>query len=248
MSTQLQDFNSGIAGQFRIMAETGRLLHAVIFYGGSSESRMKLALSLQGILIPGHPEDFIPVSKSQDKASVGTEDVESLQDRLRYKPYGERYLVVIDDAHLMGPAAQNKLLKTLEEPVSEAVIILLAEQLESLLPTVLSRCSSFHLEDEAQPEDDDIAAAADSMLALVKGGAPFYKKKAAISAILGEKEDLRSRALAFLDAFEKRLLAEASGEPTAQIMDAQRALCEARSSIRQLHNASYTLKQMCLRI
>jgi len=53
---------------------------------------------------------------------------------------GRGRVFVIQQAELMSPAAQNALLKTLEEPPPGVTIILLAEQPEQLLPTTLSRC------------------------------------------------------------------------------------------------------------
>lgn len=50
-----------------------------------------------------------------------------------------RAVVVVDDAHTMAEAAANALLKTLEEP-GRATLILIAPSVESLLPTLVSRC------------------------------------------------------------------------------------------------------------
>ncbi|MPN62093.1 hypothetical protein SDC9_209839 [bioreactor metagenome] len=46
----------------------------------------------------------------------------------------------------MGDAAQNALLKTLEEPIDNRVVILLAENTDNLLPTVLSRVQSLNID------------------------------------------------------------------------------------------------------
>ncbi len=240
--------NAGILSQLRALLDSGRLVHAFLFFGGSPESRRQLASELCGMLIPGHPEDLIKVEKAANRAGIGAEDIEELQEKLKYKPYGERYAVVVEDAHLMNTFAQNKLLKTLEEPVSPAVIILLSAQKESMLPTVLSRCSCYQLEDDRAQEDPDAAAAADLMLGLLKQGAPFYRKKAALSVILGDKNGLRDKTLAFLDSFEQRLLEEAQKAPTDSILSASDEVRKARKAVRQSHNAAYTLKQLCLRI
>src|SRR5262249_61640176 len=49
-------------------------------------------------------------------------------------------VVLIDDADALVPAAQNALLKTLEEPPSSSVFILVTSRPDVLLPTVRSRC------------------------------------------------------------------------------------------------------------
>lgn len=53
--------------------------------------------------------------------------------------YGQGKVFVVREMHLANTQAQNALLKTLEEPPEGTVLILLADRLESLLPTVLSR-------------------------------------------------------------------------------------------------------------
>ncbi|MGA2584329.1 MAG: DNA polymerase III subunit delta' [Tepidisphaeraceae bacterium] len=53
---------------------------------------------------------------------------------------GRGKVFIVEEAHLMTPAAQNALLKTLEEPAGRTLIILLTDHLDDLLPTVRSRC------------------------------------------------------------------------------------------------------------
>jgi DNA polymerase-3 subunit delta' len=52
---------------------------------------------------------------------------------------GKGKVFIIEEAHLMTPAAQNALLKTLEEPAGRTLIILITHQIDDLLPTVRSR-------------------------------------------------------------------------------------------------------------
>lgn len=54
-------------------------------------------------------------------------------------------MIIVDDAELMQETAQEALLKTLEEPPPFAVIILLANDAEILLPTIRSRCQLVEL-------------------------------------------------------------------------------------------------------
>jgi len=59
---------------------------------------------------------------------------------------GHGKVFVIEEAELMNSAAQNSLLKTLEEPFGRTLIILLSDQPQSLLPTIQSRTQTvrFH--------------------------------------------------------------------------------------------------------
>ena len=70
------------------------------------------------------------------------EQIRSLQERLSYKPLEAAYkVVIVACAHLLNSQAQNAFLKTLEEPPSNTVMVLLASAPERLLPTIRSRCS-----------------------------------------------------------------------------------------------------------
>ena len=60
----------------------------------------------------------------------------------RHPSEGRRSVLIIDQAHRMGPGAANALLKTLEEPQDHAVLVLLTHSLHALLPTIRSRCQA----------------------------------------------------------------------------------------------------------
>ena len=81
-----------------------------------------------------------------DGLSVKDEQVFKLQEKLKLKPTGgERNLAIIKDADTMTARAQNRLLKTLEEPTPGTVILLLSENKDNLLETIRSRSVSYRL-------------------------------------------------------------------------------------------------------
>lgn len=78
-----------------------------------------------------------------DKKSIGVEVIRKISEDVAVKPFGSgKKVYIIKDGHLMTEAAQNAFLKTLEEPPSYAVFIILCENTENLLQTVLSRCAT----------------------------------------------------------------------------------------------------------
>ena len=79
-----------------------------------------------------------------DQIRIG--QVQTLVTDLALMPMEGRVRVaIIEAAHRLNPDAQNALLKTLEEPVGEACIVLCADDPATILPTVASRSARFRL-------------------------------------------------------------------------------------------------------
>ncbi|MGH9387478.1 MAG: ATP-binding protein [Vicinamibacterales bacterium] len=76
-----------------------------------------------------------------DRASIKIDVVRDLLSRVGYRPFeGKRRFVLVRDAETLEPAAQNALLKSLEEPTPATTFILVTTIPGALLPTVRSRC------------------------------------------------------------------------------------------------------------
>lgn len=87
-----------------------------------------------------HP-DIIKVMHEKPN-SIGVDDIRiQVANDVVIKPYsGPKKIYIINEGEKMTAAAQNALLKTLEEPPSYTVIFILTTNLDALLPTILSRC------------------------------------------------------------------------------------------------------------
>lgn len=134
--------------------ENHHLSHAYLFHGIEGIGKRQLALFFAASLLErgsklspelirhkmqesNHP-DYTFLSGAEE--SIKIEQVETLQDFLRSKPLeGAHKVVLIDDAHTMTAQAQNRMLKTLEEPPAFACIILITHRPKDLLPTIHSR-------------------------------------------------------------------------------------------------------------
>lgn len=69
------------------------------------------------------------------------DQIRTLQKDINYRPYeGRRKVYILDHAEALRPEAANALLKTLEEPSSDSLIILVTANVYALLSTVISRC------------------------------------------------------------------------------------------------------------
>ena len=79
--------------------------------------------------------------------TISVEDIRlQVNNDVAIKPYSSKYKVyIINEAEKMTVQAQNAILKTLEEPPAYVVILLLVSNLQTLLPTILSRCVTLNM-------------------------------------------------------------------------------------------------------
>ncbi len=103
--------------------------------------------------LSGNHPDIIYVTHEK-ASSVGIDDIRTqLIDDIDIRPYESPYKIyIVDEASKMTPQAQNALLKTIEEPPAYAVILLLADNPEILLPTIKSRCVTLTLKPVSDEE------------------------------------------------------------------------------------------------
>jgi len=87
-----------------------------------------------------HPDIHI-VSPNKDKKNISVEQIREVLKDAYTKPYeNEKKIYIVTYGDEMNEQAQNAFLKLLEEPPEYAVFIILVENLETLLPTIRSRC------------------------------------------------------------------------------------------------------------
>ena len=157
------------------------LSHAYLITGGSGESRGALIQRLTaaylcegdrppcGVCRPcrkvsaGIHPDVSRTAPAPDKREIGVDQIRALRADAYIRPNeGRRKVYVITPADAMNPAAQNALLKVLEEGPAYAAFLLDAAQPGKLLDTVRSRCEPLTLprsEERVDPETQKKAAA-----------------------------------------------------------------------------------------
>lgn len=88
----------------------------------------------------GNQPDIIWVTR--EKASLGVDEIrEQLCNTMDIKPFSSPYKIyLVPEAEKMTEAAQNALLKTIEEPPEYGIVILMTSNISALLPTIQSRC------------------------------------------------------------------------------------------------------------
>ena len=148
------------------------MLGVMIISGGSEEERdievEKITLEyIPGISPATHPDIFILETVS----SIGIEQVRELEKQLSLKPYQAKVKVaIIKRAEKLTLPAQNALLKTLEEPPANTIIILDVPNTGLLLPTVVSRCQVKKLK-TFRNNDEDSSAQEKLLETILKSGA-----------------------------------------------------------------------------
>ena len=146
--------------------------HAYILDGEDGSGKMMLAEAFATMLLCENPADDACcqchscqqaishnnpdiVYVTHEKPNIiSVDDIRSqINDDIVLKPYARPYKVyIVDEAEKMNQQAQNALLKTIEEPPSYAIIILLTNNANSFLQTIISRCVTIHM----KPVDDSV--------------------------------------------------------------------------------------------
>ncbi len=86
-----------------------------------------------------HPD--VHLIDDSDSNSIKIEDIRTLQKNINLRPYeGRKKVFIIDNAHNLTPEAANALLKILEEPPKDSLLILVSSKVALLFKTIISRC------------------------------------------------------------------------------------------------------------
>lgn len=197
MSNKLSHFHEVDPKTFNALENilrAGRLHHATIIAGQDHKTAMDLARSLAQSLVCrrrtgldacGECETCIPYAHNalpaaltlvpNDKGVITIDRIRELRQRLALRSSdGVAKVVIIDPAERMNGAAQNALLKTLEEPEGETYFLLVTALARRLRVTVRSRCQRLQLRPRPRSQNAAIlekrgvsAALAPTLAALV---------------------------------------------------------------------------------
>lgn len=157
--------HESIIGHFKSSIEQGKVAHAYLIHGEKGTGKKLLAglfaKTLQCVAggtdpcgscrsciqsDTGNQPDIIWVTHEKPTV-ISVDDIrEQVNKNIIVRPYSSRYKIyIIPQGELMNPQAQNALLKTLEEPPEYAVILLLTNNIDKMLPTIISRCITLNL-------------------------------------------------------------------------------------------------------
>jgi len=151
---------------FRCAVASGRLAHAYILVGSAGSGRRELARALGQYLFCERRNDdacgtcrscrliacdefadFHWYRRPEGKQQLIKEVIEQLRHDVHLKPLeADRKVFVLEDADKLNATSANRLLKILEEPPPESLLLLLALDVRDFLPTILSRCHVVRLQ------------------------------------------------------------------------------------------------------
>ena len=222
---------SGISGQkeareiIQGQLEQERVSHAYLFLGREGLGKKALAVELARSVLcscgeeencgctcckkidHGNHPDLRIFRRTENRRELGIDIIREMQRRLAFRPYeGQRRFFIIAEADRMTRQAANSLLKTLESPPDYATLILLAEEEELLLPTILSRCQQIRLKPipksriAEELKSLDLTEEKASLIAGLSGGSPGRARKLAEDESLLER---RKEILNFLSRPEE---------------------------------------------
>ena len=138
----------------------GRLHHAYLFLGMEGVGKKTIALGLAKAIHcsaatgdfcgecadcariqDGNHPDVRIIEPLAGRKEIGIQQIRELEKELNFRSFsGKKKIAILDPATLMNLSAQNALLKTLEEPPRDSLLILIAANGGALLPTLRSRC------------------------------------------------------------------------------------------------------------
>lgn len=143
--------------------DTKALFHAYVFFGEDEEAMVCFSRRLAHALEYGtfgnegrFLNDFLRITPLE-KESIGIDDVRAVQNFLYQRPVVSlKRMVVVCPADAITDEGQSGLLKIIEEPPKDALIILIAKTTDSLLPTIASRVHEvyFPAADQKEKKDD----------------------------------------------------------------------------------------------
>ena len=143
----------------------GKTSHAYIISGEKDAGKMMLAEAFAETLLcqeqgkdacgmchsckqcQSHNHPDIRYVSHEKPNTISVEDIrQQINNDIVIKPYASEYKIyIMDEAEKMNKAAQNALLKTIEEPPQYAILFLLTTNAAGFLPTILSRCVTLEL-------------------------------------------------------------------------------------------------------
>ncbi len=141
--------------------KNNKLAHAYLFTGFEKEKKRELAVDFARMILgvsEKEREQFNPDLIIIDQSKMKIEEMRSLISELSLKPFRyQKKVAIIQNFENVTDEASSSILKTLEEPNSSSIIILLSRNQKSLMPTIVSRCQNIYFHSSKQIVAGEVA-------------------------------------------------------------------------------------------
>lgn len=240
------------------IAESGNLMHSYVVYGSNESVRrdfifefvsrvifrddQKRPISLiLKMLQENNYADFHFFEPAGEHDFL-TSQIEDVQGVISRAPIEKSYkFIIINKADRMNAVAQNRLLKTLEEPNGKTMIFLLTDRLETLKQTIRSRCCNMYLgETVLLDRNEEI----DELVDNLREGKFFYKSKNILLNQFKNSKDAYELLQNIEDNLRLRLY---DGEDPNRILREISAVIDARKSLSMNISIGYVFGVMILK-
>jgi len=153
----ISSVNAAVVERFKKLIKNNRLGHAYLFIGPQGIGKAQTALAVAALSIGGNDEtvakrvllgnhpDVRVVERGKDESAISIDQIRDLIVRMQLKPFeAARQVSIIKNVEELSIEAANALLKTLEEPAPNGLLILTTAVPERNLATIRSRCQTVY--------------------------------------------------------------------------------------------------------
>ncbi len=196
-----------------------RVPHAVLIAGPPGVGKRALAswmaagkLTGDFASLPRYPiaaiehADFHRVSIPEDKSSIGVDQIRALIGEFSLTSYvGRGKVAIIEPAQKMTASAANALLKTLEEPAGDALIILVADRAGRLPATIFSRCQTVSVGTPAETDALEFLESLSPGRGWVEALATSHGAPVAAAEAIERLDEIRDMREALAGVLDRRL-------------------------------------------